>query len=423
MAHMRDPAPAARRAPDLAEAEVAEAAAPGPRDGSAAAAGAPARLDARALALLAIGHLVIDMNQGSLPALLPFLKTRFGLSYAAAGAIILVANLTSSVIQPVFGYLADRTARRWLLPWALVLASLGIGLSGWAPSYGVLLVLVVVAGLGVAAYHPEGYKAANQVAGARKATGLSFFSVGGNVGIALGPPVITALVTGLSLRGTLGMLAPGLVVALLIAAVLPTLVPAAPRTELARGGAPPRDMRTAMALLIAVVTVRSWVQLGLVSYVPFFYVDVLEADPRVVGPLLFAFLAAGAVGTLVGGPIADRWGARPYVTYSLALVTPLIAVFLLRPGGWLAALCLAAAGFVLVSSFSVTVALGQAYLPRRLGMAAGLIVGLAIGTGGVGVALLGWVADHWGLWTTLVVIGTMPLAGFGVALLLPEPRG
>jgi FSR family fosmidomycin resistance protein-like MFS transporter len=381
------------------------------------------RPNARILALLALGHLVIDMNQGALPALLPALKAKFGLTYAAAGTVVLVASLTSSVIQPAFGYLADRTARRWLLPWSLVLASAGLGLAGLAPSYEVLLALVVMSGLGIAAYHPEGYRAANQVAGDRKATGLSFFSVGGNLGLALGPPVVTTLVTTFALAGTLGMLAPGIVAALLIAAALPTLVAAGPRgggARAAREGA--ADMPGAMALLIGIVTVRSSVQLGLVAYVPFLYVDVLRADPRVVGPLLFLFLGAGAVGTICGGPIADRWGPRRYVMWSMLLASPLIAGFVLRPGGWLAAACLAAAGFALVSSFSITVALGQAYLPRRLGLAAGLIVGLAIGTGGIGVALLGWVADAWGLGVALGVLAALPLAGFAIAAVLPEPR-
>jgi FSR family fosmidomycin resistance protein-like MFS transporter len=118
-----------------------------------------ARPDTRILALLALGHMVVDINQGSLAPLLPFLKTRFALSYTAAGAILLVSSLTSSLIQPVFGYLSDRRARRWLLPWGLVFASVGVAFTGWAPSYPALLTLVVVSGLGVAAYHPEGSSA------------------------------------------------------------------------------------------------------------------------------------------------------------------------------------------------------------------------------------------------------------------------
>ncbi|HSF03764.1 MAG TPA: MFS transporter [Solirubrobacterales bacterium] len=167
---------------------------------------------------------------------------------------------------------------------------------------------------------------------------------------------------------------------------------------------------------------RSCTQLGLVTYVPFLYVDALGLDPRVVGPLLFLFLGAGAVGTLAGGPIADPWGPRRYLVASLLLSAPLIAVFLWRPGGWLAAAILAVTGFVLVSSFSVTVALGQAYLPRHLGMAAGLIVGLAIGTGGLGVTALGWIADHWGLYAALRLVMVLPLAGLAFAFCLPEPR-
>jgi FSR family fosmidomycin resistance protein-like MFS transporter len=374
----------------------------------------------RLLALLALGHLVIDVNQGALPAILPYLRTALELSYTATGTIVLMATITSSLIQPLFGYLADQTARRWLLPLSVVLASLGIALTGLAPSYAAVLGLVVISGLGVAAYHPEGFRAASQVAGDRKATGLSIFSTGGNIGIAAGPPLITALVTGVGLRGSLGLLVPGVLVAGLLMTVLPRLsVSTASRaheTATARG----RTMVGGILLLIGVVTVRSWTQLGFTTFIPFYYLDVLRGDPRLVGTLLAVFLGAGAVGTLVAGPIADRIGARKYIVIIFLLAAPLAASVLLTRG-LLSLILLGALGFVLISTFTVSVVLAQAYLPRNIGMASGLIVGLAIGTGGLGVAVLGWVADHWGVVTALWAAALMPLLGFLVALRLPDP--
>jgi MFS transporter, FSR family, fosmidomycin resistance protein len=374
----------------------------------------------RLLGLLALGHLVIDTNQGALPALLPFLKTALELSYTATGVIVLTANVTSSVIQPLFGYLADRTARRWLLPVSVFLSSLGLGLTGLAPSYAAVLLLVLLTGFGVAAYHPEGYRTATAVAGDRKATGVSIFSTGGNIGIALGPPLVTALVTTFGLGGSLGLLGPGIVVALLLTAALPLLsapLPA-PRTQAAAGGP---TMLGAMTLLIAVVGVRSWTQLGLTAFVPFYYLTVLEGDPRLVGTLLAVFLGSGAVGTLVAGPIADRIGVRRYVVTVFLMATPLAAAFLLATGV-LAFVLLGALGFVLVSSFTVSVVLGQAYLPRNPGMASGLIVGFAIGAGGLGASALGWMADQWGLTTALWIAALIPLGGSVLAMFLPEPR-
>jgi len=365
--------------------------------------------------------MVVDINQGALPGILPFLREAFALSYAATGAIVLLANATSSVIQPLFGYFSDQTTRRWLLPLSVFVSGLGLALTGLAPSYAAILALVTITGFGIAAYHPEGYRTASHVAGERKATGLSFFSIGGNVGIALGPPVITALVTGFGLPGSLGVLLPSLAVALLLTLSLPGLstpMPLRPPSVRTDGSG---TMAGAMTLLIGVVMLRSWTQLGLTTFVPFFYIDYLKADPRVVGPLLFVFLGAGAVGTLVGGPLADRWGARRFIVSVFLLATPLTGGFLLARGG-LAFLLLGALGFVLISTFSVSVVLAQAYLPRRLGMASGLIVGFAIGTGGLGVALLGWVADRWGLPLALGVTALMPFLGFLASLFLPEPR-
>ena len=380
------------------------------------------RPNATLLGLLALGHLVVDTIQGSLPAFLPFLKMAFNLSYTAAGTIMLMATVTSSLIQPLFGYFSDQLERRWILPVSVLLAGLGLALTGLAPSYPVILALVLLTGLGVAAYHPEGYRTASSVAGDRKATGLSWFSLGGNIGIALGPPVITLLVTGFGIRGSLGMLGPALLVSLLLAGALPVLSAPALARAAPTAPAPSREMRAAMALLILVVTLRSWTQLGFTTFVPFYYVDHLGADPRIVGPLLFVFLGAGALGTIIAGPLADRFGARPFMVWACLLAVPLAIGFVLAHGA-LAFVMLGAVGFTLISTFSVSVVLGQAYMPRNLGMASGMIVGFAIGAGGLGVTLLGWVADHWGLPVTLWITAVLPLLGFVAALFLPEPTG
>jgi FSR family fosmidomycin resistance protein-like MFS transporter len=379
------------------------------------------RPHAKLIGLLALGHFVIDVTQGSLPAVLPFLKQVHALSYAQVAMIVLAANLTSSIIQPLFGYLSDQIARRWILPVSVFVAGAGIALLGLAPGYGGVLALVVVMGLGVAAWHPEGYKTATVVGGDRKATALSWFSLGGNIGIAVGPPLMTFLVLGYGVDGTLGMLIPPVLVGTLLLAALPFFTREMASTRAVRVRAEGTTMPGAMALLILVVTVRAWTSLGFTTFVPFYYTDTLHADPRLVGLLLFVFLGSGALGTVVAGPIADRVGPREFMTWVPLIALPFGVLFLVTSGP-LAFVMLGLFGAVLTSSFSVSVVLAQAYLPRHAGMASGLIVGFAIGLGGAGVTALGWVADRWGVPTALWISALMPLAAFVLTRLLPAPR-
>jgi MFS transporter, FSR family, fosmidomycin resistance protein len=336
--------------------------------------------------------------------------------------LVLAGNLTSSLIQPLFGYLSDQIARRWVLPVSIFVSGAGIALLGLAPGYTASLALVVVMGLGVASWHPEGYKTATGVAGERKATALSLFSLGGNVGIAVGPPLVTFLVTGLGGHGTLGMLVPTLLVGALMLTLLPRITreSAGPRAS-GRVAARGANMPGAMAVLILVVTVRAWASLGFSTFVPFYYLDTLHADPTIVGVLLFVFLGAGALGTVIAGPIADRVGPRPFIRWVLIAALPFGALFLVSRGP-LAFVALALFGGVLTSSFSVSVLLAQAYLPRHAGMASGLIVGFAIGLGGAGVTVLGLVADRWGVPAALWISATMPAVAFVITRFLPAPR-
>jgi FSR family fosmidomycin resistance protein-like MFS transporter len=379
------------------------------------------RPNTKLIALLSVGHFVVDLNQGSLPALLPVLKSAHQLSYAAVAMIVLAGNVASSIVQPLFGYFADRTARRWMLPASVLLTGTGFAALGLVPGYAAILALVVAMGLGVAAYHPEAYKTATSVAGERKATALSWFSLGGNVGIALGPPVITALVTVAGLMGSLGLLVPTLIVSLLLLAVLPSFSQSAAPRAAAAAAARGVNMPHAMAILILVVTIRSWTTLGFTTFVPFYYIDTLGADPRLVGPLLFVFLGAGAVGTVIAGPFADRWGPRAFMQWVLLAALPFGALFLLTRGV-LAFVMLGIFGALLTSSFTVSVVLGQSYLPRNAGMASGLIVGFAIGVGGLGVTALGWVADRYGLPAALWISALTPLLAVVATRLLPAPR-
>jgi len=377
--------------------------------------------DLRLIILLAAGHMAVDTNQGSLPAILPYLRSAHGLSYTAAGALVLVANLTSSVIQPVFGYLADRRARRWVLPLSVLCAGVGMGLLGFARDYWLMMLLLTLTGLGVAAYHPEGYRATAGVAGQRKATAISWFSVGGNLGIALGPPMITFLLVRHGLRGSIGMILPALAVAALLVLASPRLSPPRAVTDSACHSGSAASRPHAMVLLILLVAVRSWTQLGFATYIPFYYLDYLKATPETVASVLFVFLGSGAAGTLIGGPVADRWGARRFTILAFLAAIPLGLLFLYSKGV-VAYVALGMFGAALVASFTTTVVLGQAYLPRNPGMASGLIVGFAIGTGGLAVTLLGGLADTYGVPTVLWISAMLPVIGFVTALFLPSPR-
>jgi MFS transporter, FSR family, fosmidomycin resistance protein len=173
-----------------------------------------------------------------------------------------------------------------------------------------------------------------------------------------------------------------------------------------------------MSLLLAMVMFRSWTHVGILTFIPFYYINHMKGDPMTAGNLLTAFLAAGVAGTFAGGPLADRFGYKKILLFSLGFSCPLFVLFLLSQGGW-AYFWLTLAGLVLIFSFSVSMVLGQSFMPHNVGMASGLILGLSFGMGGLGAAVLGLFADLWGVPTTLWIISFLPLGGFLFAALIP----
>jgi MFS transporter, FSR family, fosmidomycin resistance protein len=384
---------------------------------------APAALDRRSLGLLAVGHMSADLCQGAVPALLPFLIAERGYSYSAAASLVLAVTVGSAVIQPLFGHMADRMEATWLIPGGVATAGAGIALSGVAGSYALTFAAIAVAGVGVAAFHPEGARYANYASGSRKGSGMSLFSVGGNAGFALGPLLVTPCVLALGLPGTLVVGAVPLSAACLLAWRLDSLRRLRQRTaraasEAARGG----DHWGAFARLTGVISLRSGVYFGLQAFLPAYFVAELHSSKAAANGALAVMLASGAVGTLIGGRLADRISPRTVLLVTLAALGPLVAAFLLA-GHALAVPILVPIGMCTVGSFSITVLLGQAYLPSRLGTASGVTLGAAIGMGGVAAPLLGLLADNSGLEATMWTIALLPLPALALALTLPSRLG
>ena len=384
-------------------------------------------LDRRGLAVLASGHACADMAQGALPALLPFLIDQRGISYGAAGALILVTSVGSSAIQPLFGLGSDRLALPWLMPLGVLLAGLGIALVGVASSYPATAAAVALSGLGVASFHPEGARFANQVSGDRRGQGMSFFSLGGNAGFALGPILVTPLVLVFGLRGTLLLAVIPTIVAVVLARELGRLrtVAAEKSAHVARTVAEEdrdEDDWNAFVRLGGVVALRSCVYFGLQAFIPLWFIHHLGTGEGAGNAALTAMLVAGAVGTYSGGRVVDRLGRRRLVVGSTLVTIPVLVALVLAPSPLTAGLLTAVAGFLIILTFSVTVVMSQEYLPNRLGLASGVSLGLAIGMGGIAAAGMGVVADAWGLPTVMWLIVALAVPMVVLARTLPVTR-
>ncbi len=369
----------------------------------------------RAVGLLAFSHVLTDVNQGALPALLPLLIASNHWNYKTAAVLVLTANGASSFLQPLMGQLADKFPSPWMVWAGMLIATLGISLIGIAPSYGFMLLCVAMSGIGSSAYHPESARLMSLAAGEQRATGMSLLSFGGNAGFALGPLLATGLTAAFGIRGTVWLILPALMLATVLLVQLKREIPLASQ----RGGRPDapgervEDMWKPFGWLTATIIIRSVVFYGLNTFLPIYWVGVLHQSRAAGARALTVLLIFGAMGTLIGGQMSDRFGRHETILFSLAAVPILLVVFLLAPTPLLAYLVLIPLGAVLLAPFSVMVVLGQEYLPNRIAMASGITIGLAGSVGGVAAPWLGSIADHHGIRAAFWV-----LVGLSVVTLL-----
>lgn len=378
--------------------------------------------------LLCAGHLMTDISQGIVPALLPHFISEYHLTYSAAGFLILALTVSSSVVQPLFGYLADRRSLPWFVALGPLLTGLGIGMVGLFHQYYLIVAGVFLCGLGVAAFHPEGARMAGLAAGEKKASGMSFFSVGGNAGFALGPVVTAGLILLWGLKGISAFFFPALIMALILfqgVGSFSRLSPVGLRGDNGDNHTRPAhieedDAWVPFILLTLAIVCRSVLVQGINTFLPSYWIEIFHASKETAGTVLTIILGMGVVGNLVGGRLADRFGNQNTVLTGFILLIPQLLLFARLTTALPAVFLLVTIGFTIFITFSPMIVMGQEFLPRRVGLASGITIGLATSVGGFAAPLLGRLADLAGVQAVFHLAVVFPVLAAFLVFFMPR---
>ncbi|GAB3748865.1 MFS transporter [Microlunatus parietis] len=380
----------------------------------------PARHRLTAL-LLAVGHGGVDCYQGMVAALVPVFVLERGYSLPAAGGLVFAASLTSSVVQPLFGLLGDRRPARWIVPVSVLVTGAGIGALGLVGEPWLVFLLVALSGIGIAAFHPAAARLARELSGGDHVQ-MSWFALGGNIGFAVAPFLVAGTVGALGLAASPLLIMPAAVALIMVLGCLRTHRAATSGTPLTRTAASlaAEDRRSFGRLTVAIMA-RSIIFVGLGSFIALY----AQQDPA-LGPAggtgaLFVLYLGGAFGTVLGGRLARRWPRTRILRWSYLLTAPAMVGLVLAPGA-IRLIFVAVVSFLLYVPFSLHLTLAQDYLPRHVGTASGVTLGLAVSVGGLASPALGVLAEQIGL--TGALLSLIIVAGLAWLALrrLPEPQ-
>ncbi|WP_047983515.1 MFS transporter [Ornithinibacillus californiensis] len=382
----------------------------------------------RVLFIIALCHLLNDSLQAVIPAMFPILERSMGLTFTQLGLIAFTLNMVASVMQPLIGTYTDKKPIPFALPIGLTSSMFGILGLALAPNFWFVLVSVLFIGLGSAVFHPEGSRVVYLAAGHRRGLAQSIFQVGGNSGQALAPVITALILVPLGQKGAIWFtLIAGLAVIFLTYIArwykgqMEQLARQKKKTVATKlNPAIAKNIKIAILILVFLVFARSWYGAAISNFYAFYAIETYKITIANSQVYIFIFLAMGAVGTFVGGPLADRFGRRNVILFSLISVSP-FSILLPFVGSTFALILLAVIGLILMTSFSVTVVYAQELIPGKIGTMSGLIVGLAFGMGAIGAVALGAFIDLFGLTTTMVMASLLPLLGF-LTFLLPTDK-
>ena len=371
----------------------------------------------RGTLLIAYGHTTVDFSQGAIAALMPFLVLQGGYSYSAAAGVMLTFSLVSSIIQPVLGIMGDKWRMRWLIPVSVFLSGAGIAAIGLVDSYWEVALLASAAGIGVAAFHPASASRAREVSGGDHVL-MSWYSLGGNFGFALGPVIVAITIGVFGLGATPLLMIPALTGTVAVL-VLNKYGAAQPATK-AGVDTNRRDDWVSFGRMSIAILCRSIVFVGIGTFIVLFMHQYRGVQEDFANASLFIFYIMGAFGTAVGGHLARRWNRTTLLRWSYLLSIPLLAGMFLIPGpiAWVFIVLVALTLYV---PFSLQVTLGQDYLPQHMSTASGVTLGLAVSVGGVATPLIGALADRVGLEYALLPLIALPAVAFIALWGLQDP--
>lgn len=378
-------------------------------------------MDKKKILLVSLGHLSCDVNGGALPAALPYVRSAYNLDYQATGGLIFAYSCLSSLIQPLFGWLADRHNKPWFIPVGVALAGCGISIMAFIGNYWIIFAGIAISGIGSAFFHPEAARFANRVSGKQKGAGLSFFSIGGNTGFILGPLLVTLFAGLFGLAGMSVFAILGLATATILFLTIYNMQGTSPMQKATGPNSAPAESKNnwhEFSKLIFVIIARAIVFTGCNTFIPLYWISAFGQDKTVGALALVVFGACGVAFNVLGGFLSDKIGYVNIIRIAFCAMPVTVFCFGWTDSLWLAWLLLPLLGFSLYLPFSSQVVLGQQLLAKNMGFASGITLGLATTLGGIAQPGLGWIADHHGLHAIFFTLAALALLGFGASLCL-----
>jgi MFS family permease len=381
------------------------------------------------LFIIGLCHLLNDAIQAVIPAMFPILEKSMGLSFTQLGIIAFSLNMVSSVMQPLVGFVTDKKPMPYALPIGLTFTLVGILGLGFASNFAWIVLAVVLIGLGSAVFHPEGSRVAYMAAGNRRGLAQSIYQVGGNTGQALAPLITALILVPLGQRGASWftiVAALAVILLIYIAGWYNQRLNQSPKT--AKGKRTGMDQKVGLSkevkntivFILLLIFARTWYTSGMTNFYTFYAIKEYGLTIKQSQLFLFAFLVSGAIGTFFGGPLSDRFGKKQIISFSMLATVP-FSFLIPYVSPTIAFIFLIFTGFILMTSFSVTVVYAQELVPGKIGTMSGLTVGLAFGMGAIGSVGLGYLADWIGLQSMITWLGVLPLLGL-IAFLLPSDQ-